>query len=116
MVGKRRGFLHQPAVEHSFSLDRQQGGIFPRLCKPLMERLDQLSMLERGTVLILQQGDGAHGKTLLEFDAGEGDAKGSPQAIEQATQTSPQPHLMVGQSGHGDGHDRGLDKARFPRI
>jgi hypothetical protein len=41
MVGKRRGFLHQPAVERSFGLDRQEGGIFPRLGKPLMERLDR---------------------------------------------------------------------------
>jgi hypothetical protein len=78
MMGKRGGFLHQPAVERSFGLDRQEGGIFPRLCKALMERLDQLGMLKRGTVLILTQGDGAHGKTLLELDAGAGDAKGSP--------------------------------------
>ena len=106
MVGKRRGFLHQPAVERRFGLDRQQGAVFPHLCKPLLERLDQLDMLKRGTVLILQEGDGAHGKAMLEFDAGEGDPKGSPQAIEQATQTSPQPHLMIGQRGHGDGHDR----------
>ena len=65
MVGKRRGFLYQPAVERRFGLDRQQGVVFPNLCKTLLERLDQLDMLKRGTVLILQEGDGAHGKALL---------------------------------------------------